>query len=279
MHRLDSHSSNCTGPWLPSVIGHRGAAGEAPENTLVGLRRAHALGCKWVEFDVRLTADGELILLHDDRLERTTNGRGHARELTLAAIRRFDAGAWFHPLFLGEPVPTLDEAIALLAELGLGANIELKSEPGDALATARATTEILSRSWPRHLPAPLVSSFSDQAIEAARDHAPDVPRGLLIRSVTAARQRRAADFGCMTINVDHQYLRPAIVTRLREAGYFVMAYTVNDAVRANELWQWGVSSVFSDFPNIMNSAVTVDRAQPVTRPRLFPTLSRRDAIS
>ena len=279
MHRLDSHSSNCTGPWLPPVIGHRGAAGEAPENTLVGLRRAHALGCKWVEFDVRLTADGELILLHDDRLERTTNGRGHACELTLAAIRRFDAGAWFDPLFVGEPVPTLHEAIALLAELGLGANIELKSEPGDALATALAATEILSRSWPRHLPAPLVSSFSDQAVEAARDHAPDVPRGLLIRRVTTARQRRAADLGCMTINVDHQSLRPAIVTRLREAGYFVMAYTVNDAVRADELWQWGVSSVFSDFPNIMNSAVTVDQAQPVTRRRLSPILSRRDAIS
>jgi glycerophosphoryl diester phosphodiesterase len=83
----------------------------------------------------------------------------------------------------------------------------------------------------------------------------------------------------MTINVDHQYLRPAIVTRLREAGYLVMAYTVNDAVRANELLRWGVSSVFSDFPNIMNSAVTVDQAQPVTRRRLSPILSRRDAIS
>ena len=237
-----------------------------------------ALGCKWVEFDVRLTADGELILLHDDRLERTTNGRGHARELTLAAIRRFDAGAWFDPLFVGEPVPTLYEAIASMAELGLGANIELKSEPGTR-SPRREQQSKFSRSWPTHLPAPLVSSFSDQAIEAARDHAPDVPRGLLIRSVTAARQRRAADFGCMTINVDHQYLRPAIVTRLREAGYFVMAYTVNDAVRANELLRWGVSSVFSDFPNIMNSAVTVDQAQPVTRRRLSPILSRRDAIS
>jgi glycerophosphoryl diester phosphodiesterase len=278
MHRLDSRNPKGTGPWLPPVVGHRGAAGEAPENTLAGLRRAHSLGCKWVEFDVRITADGELILLHDDRLERTTDGRGRARELPLAAIRRFDAGAWFDPLFVGESVPTLTEAIAVLAELGLGANIELKSEPGDAIATALAATEILSRSWPRHLPAPLVSSFSDKAVEAAHDHAPGLARGLLMRSVTATRQRRAAELGCMTINVDHQRLRRSIVTELREAGYFVMAYTVNDVVRARELWQWGVSSVFSDFPQIMNSAVTVDPVQPETRPLRSPVLSRRDVL-
>ena len=130
MQRSDSFTLNGTGPWLPLVIGHRGAAGEAPENTLAGLRRAHAVGCKWVEFDVRMTADGELILLHDDRLERTTDGRGKARKLSLAAIRRFDAGAWFDPQSVGEPVPTLCEVIAVLSELGLGANIELKSERG-----------------------------------------------------------------------------------------------------------------------------------------------------
>ena len=205
MHRLDSHSSNGTGPWLPPVIGHRGAAGEAPENTLVGLRRAHALGCKWVEFDVRLTADGELILLHDDRLERTTNGRGHARELTLAAIRRFDAGAWFDPLFVGEPVPTLDEAIALLAELGLGANIELKSEPGDALATARAAIEILSRSWPTASAGPVSLKFfrpGDRGCSRPRSGCPS-------RAADTQRNRRSAASCCRFGLYDDQ-CRPSV---------------------------------------------------------------------
>ena len=122
-------------PDLPPVIGHRGAAGCAPENTLAGLRRAGALGCRWVEFDVRLTADGELVLLHDDRLDRTTDGRGKVRALPLSEIRRHDAGKWFDAGFAGERVPTLAEAIAALAELGIGANVELKSGRRGAVET------------------------------------------------------------------------------------------------------------------------------------------------
>lgn len=259
------------------MIGHRGAAGEAPENTVAALRRARAVGCKWVEIDVRMTADGELVLLHDDRLERTTNGHGRARELSLASIRRFGAGAWFAAAFVGERVPTLIEVIGVLSELGLAANIELKSERGDATTTALAATKVLLQSWPRHLPAPLVSSFSDEAVEAARDYAPALDRGLLMRTVTAARLRRAAALGCATINVDHRHLRPAVVAELREAGYSVMAYTVNDVVRARELWRWGVSSIFSDFPSIMNSAATAAPAQPETPLLRSPVLSRRDA--
>lgn len=79
---------------LPRVIGHRGAAAAAPENTLAGLRKAKELGCSWVEFDVRLTADGAPILLHDDRLERTTSGYGEAAALSLAKVREYDAGGW-----------------------------------------------------------------------------------------------------------------------------------------------------------------------------------------
>ena len=108
---------------LPPVIGHRGAAGSAPENTVAGFRKAKALGCRWVEFDVRLTADDEPVVLHDDRLARTTDGRGRVSGLRLAAIRRCDAGAWFHPSFAGERVPRLEEALAVIWDLGLGANI------------------------------------------------------------------------------------------------------------------------------------------------------------
>ena len=84
-------------PPLPPVMGHRGAKGHAPENTLAGLRKAAGLGCRWVEFDVKLTADGELILFHDDSLRRTTDGRGAVADKTLAEIRSLDAGRWFSP--------------------------------------------------------------------------------------------------------------------------------------------------------------------------------------
>ena len=128
---------------LPRVIGHRGAAAYAPENTLAGFRKAKALGCHWVEFDVRLTGDSQPVLLHDDRLERTTNGRGGISGLQLAAVRRYDAGNWFHSSFAGERVPTLEEALLLLAELGLGANVELKAVRGREAATGAVVGELL----------------------------------------------------------------------------------------------------------------------------------------
>src|SRR5947199_1375723 len=104
---------------LPPVIGHRGAAAYAPENTLAGLRRARALGCEWVEFDVRLTGDGALVLCHDARLDRTTDGSGLISAMTLAAIRDRDAGVRFGAEFAGERVPTLGEALDLAADIGL----------------------------------------------------------------------------------------------------------------------------------------------------------------
>src|SRR5712692_9179692 len=115
---------------LPRVIGHRGAAASAPENTLAGLRRAKALGCAWVEFDVRLTGDGALVLCHDPSLDRTTSGTGAVSAQSLAAIRDCDAGSWFAPAFAGERVPTLEEVLLLAAELDLGTNIEIKSDRG-----------------------------------------------------------------------------------------------------------------------------------------------------
>ena len=261
-----------TEPQFPPVIGHRGAAGCAPENTLAGLRRACRLGCRWVEFDVRLTADDELVLLHDDRLERTTDGRGKVRRMPLSAVRCCDAGGWFGPAYAGEPVPTLAEAIAVLAELGLGANIEIKSERRCAADTAAAAAELVTRLWPAHLPGPLISSFAAEAVAAARDHAPAIARGMLFRAVPGDWRRRAETLGCTTVNTDHRLLRPAVVAEIRNAGYSVLAYTVNDAARAAELYDWGVASVFSDVPHLILAALTAARAQPAPDPTGPPAI-------
>ena len=247
---------------IASVIGHRGAAAYAPENTLAALRRAQALGCRWVEFDVRLTADRELILLHDDRLDRTTSGSGKVHLQPLAAIGRLDAGAWFAPHFAGEAVPTLAQAIEVLAELGLGANIEVKASRGAAAETGAVTAELLARYWPASLPPPLLSSFLDEALIAAREQAPRLARGLLVRSVPRDWPARLDRLGCTTINPDHRRLRPAIVAELAKSGYAVLTYTVNDAARARELFAWGVTSVFSDVPDLVLAGMPVESPRP-----------------
>jgi glycerophosphoryl diester phosphodiesterase len=234
---------------LPRVIGHRGAAGCAPENTLAGFRRARALGCTWVEFDVRLSADRQPILLHDDRLERTTSGRGKAGRLTLAEIRRHDAGSWFDPAFAGERVPTLEAALAVLEEEGLAANVEIKPARGEAWETGAIAAETLLRRWPGGTAATLISSFLPQALAAAKMAAPDVARGLLFGALPRSWRRRAEALGCVSIHLDHQRLSPAVVAEVNSLGYVLLAYTVNDVERARLLFDWGVASVFSDVPH------------------------------
>jgi glycerophosphoryl diester phosphodiesterase len=251
--------ANAVCPPLGWVIGHRGAAMRAPENTLAGLRRAKALGCSAVEFDVRLTADGALVLCHDPSLDRTTTGRGRVSAQTLAAIRECDAGARFDPAFAGEQVPTLDEALLLAAELGLTTNIEIKADRGRDYATAAAVAATLQRLRGR-AGAVLVSSFLPRAMAALRELAPEIPRGLLLRMVPRGWAETALRLGCAVIGADHRRLRPGRVAEIRDAGYPLLAYTVNDPARARLLFDWGVSSVFSDAPDIILRGTVGDQS-------------------
>jgi glycerophosphoryl diester phosphodiesterase len=235
---------------LPLVIGHRGAAGRAPENTLAALRRAWELGCGWVEFDVRLTADGTLVLCHDADLDRTTDGSGLVAEHTLAAIRRLDAGSWFDRLFVDERVPTLAEALALCGELGIGANIEMKAAHGREYATAAAVVAAVRRR-DAGIPAVLVSSFLLPALVALRALAPEIPRAVLFRHLPRAWSAIVRRLGCVAVGVNHHRLGPHHAAAIRAAALQLMAYTVNQPARAALLSSWGVTSVFTDVPDII----------------------------
>ncbi|HZK91467.1 MAG TPA: glycerophosphoryl diester phosphodiesterase [Stellaceae bacterium] len=235
---------------LPPVIGHRGASAYAPENTLAGFHAARALGCSWVEFDVRLTGDGALAVSHDDRLGRTTDGRGRISGLALSAIRKLDAGRWFSDKFAGERVPTLEEAIRVCGEIGLGANVEIKAERGRGPATAAAVAAYLD-SMAEILPPILISSFLPDAIAEAGARAPAIPRGVLFKKIPRGWRDIAAKLGCTTIHAGHADLDESLAAEIGDAGYPLLAYTVNDAERARQLFGWGVASVFSDVPDIM----------------------------
>ena len=236
---------------LPAVIGHRGAAGHAPENTLAGISEAARLGVKWVEFDVHLSADGVPMLLHDDTLDRTTDGAGPIDTRNLADLRTLDAGCWYHDRFSGEAIPTLEETIALLAVLGLGANVEIKPSPGREAATGHAVGRVLRESWPAALPPPLVSSFAEHSLAAAREAAPHIARGLLIRSLGGDWAQSMRALGCVTLHCGHRHLNRQRTARVRRAGYPLVAYTPNDRERAQTLFGWGVVSVITDHPGRM----------------------------
>ena len=206
---------------------------------------------------MRLTADGAPVLCHDARLDRTTDRTGLVASQSLATVRQCDAGSWFGPAFAGERVPTLEEALALAAELDLGVNIEMKADPGREYATAAAVADAVNRLGPA--PPPLfVSSFLPAAIAALRDLAPQIRRGVLFRSVPSGWAEIAKRLDCVVIGVDHRRLRRRRVAEIRAAGYPVAAYTVNDPARARVLFAWGVTSVFSDMPDMILQAGAVE---------------------
>ena len=215
------------------VIGHRGAAGLAPENTLAGFAAAVACGVDAVELDVHLTADGRLAVIHDERLDRTTDGSGPVAAMTFKALRRLDAGA-------GERVPALEDVLDALPPR-VAVNVELKGK-GTAAAAARALAA---------LDRPIVVSAFDHA-ELARFHAlcPATPCAPLFGRWRQGALDVARAVDAASVNVADRIAETAIAP-IRRAGFECLVYTVNDPARARALRDLGVAGVFTDFPDRM----------------------------
>ena len=168
-------------PWpYPKVAAHRGAGKLAPENTLAALRLGYAHGYRMVEIDVKLSADGVAFLLHDATLDRTTDSRGRADAHTWRELAQLDAGAWHSPAYAGEPLGTLAGAARWSRAHGVAVNIEIKPMPGRERETGAAVALDAQTLWKGAQIAPLMSSFSDVALDAAREAAPELPRAFLV---------------------------------------------------------------------------------------------------
>ncbi len=233
---------------LPAVIGHRGACADAPENTLAALHAAAAAGARAVEVDLRLAADGTVVLMHDATVARTTNGRGRVAALDGAALAALDAGAWFGSAFAGARVPRLAEAIPVLVAHRLAVNLELKPVPGHAPALVAAVVATLAAAWPPDHAPPVLSSFSRVALRAARGRAPQLPRALLVRALPKGWRRAARALDCEGVHCDQRHLTAAEAAAVRAAGYALRCYTVNSPARAATLYGWGVDGLFTDAP-------------------------------
>lgn len=236
-------------PGLRRVVGHRGAALHAPENTLSAIRRAHALGARWVEIDVKLTGDGHAILMHDDTLDRTTDARGPVALTTLARLRGVDAGARFGAKFAGEPVPTFTAAVELLLQLGMSVNVEIKPCKGREVETGQAVARAISELWPLHGPPLLVSSFARGALAASRAVAPTLPLGLLVERIPRNWAVAMQAFGCTTLHPWYFPTRRVTVRDLARQGVPLLFYTVNDPTRASRLLEAGARAIITDAPD------------------------------
>ena len=234
-------------PWrFPRLLAHRGGGVLAPENTLAGLRLAARLGYAGTEFDVKLTAEGMPVLMHDEHLERTTSGDGAVANTGFAALRQLDAGAWFGEAFAGERVPTYEEAAALCRALGLWANVEIKPCAGREAETGHSVARESIRVWAGHATPPLLSSFSVEALAAAQATAPLLPRALLVEAPPDDWPAALASLECVALHVEHSRVTRELAAALHTAGYGLLCYTVNDPVRAAELYSLGVDCIVTD---------------------------------
>ena len=231
------------------IIGHRGLSSLAPENTMAAFRSAVDHRVSWVEADVDVIADGTVIICHDSTLDRTTNRTGRYDSLTIADLAGIDAGSWFSSRFEGEPLPALRSLIDLMNETGLKANIEIKPNETGKEATLRLIDGVITQ-LERLRPGAqvIVSSFNHVLLHLFKQRAPKVPVGCLYESHTLSDDWRSTleIVGADYIHPEESGLTRQRVQAFRRAGYGVNVWTVNSLSRANELFNWGASGIFSD---------------------------------
>jgi glycerophosphoryl diester phosphodiesterase len=235
-----------------TVLAHRGGGKLAPENTIAGLECGLAHGFRAVEFDVMLARDGVPVVMHDPYLGRTVPGAGNVFDYDAAELAAMDAGGWFGKQFQGEPVPLFADFAAFCKASGIWMNIEIKPAPGFEAQTgtvvAAQTRELFAAEIAAGDPAqvPLLSSFSEEALAAAQQEAPDLPRALLFDAVPRNWLPRAHLLGAVAIHTNHKHLTQDLAREIRLSGFGLFCYTVNNPIRARELLMWGVDGFCTD---------------------------------
>ena len=233
---------------LPPVIGHRGAAALAPENTLAGIRLAAEGGARWVEIDVRLSADGVPILSHDATLERMAGLDRAVSTLTAAELGRIVVPGSFSGRLADETVPTLETVLALGRTLQIGVNVEIKAGMVRNRALVHAVARIVDAARGEGGPTVMVSSFRFALLREMRRIAPILPIGYLMGTPKPGWQQRAREIDAAALICSAQRSTAADIAALTQLGRPVACYTVNDLATARQVFARGAVSVFSDDP-------------------------------
>ncbi len=234
---------------MAARIGHRGAAGTAPENTLISFRRAAALRCDGVEFDLHRTADGHLVVIHDERLDRTTTGHGLVRSATLAGIRTLDAGQWKGPEFGGERVPTLAEVVLDPDLQGLFLHMEMKAGSLHYAGIEEQLVQELRELGCLHRVR--VSSFDHVGLKQLHDLAPELPLGMLYDCNPLDPVGMAQAIGATALHPAWYFVTPQLVQAAHAAGLQVNVWTVNCPEVLAHVRNCGVDGIMSDFPDML----------------------------
>lgn len=233
---------------MMNILAHRGYSAKYPENTLIAFEEAAKLDVWGVEFDVHLTKDHQIVVIHDEKINRTSNGKGFVKDMTLEELRAFDFGAWFAPEFAGQQIPTLAEVLNVFKSTHHQINIEIKSDifeyPG---IEALIASEIHAFGLEQRV---ILSSFNHESIARFQQILPNVKTALLFASLVMNLEEYVKMFGCEAIHIPYYYGMRSIVQQAINNGVVVRAYTVNDGRVAKQMEALGVEAVFSDVVGI-----------------------------
>jgi glycerophosphoryl diester phosphodiesterase len=230
-------------------VGHRGAKGHAPENTQASFDLALELGVGAVETDVHLTKDGEVVLIHDHTVDRTTDGHGFVRDMTLAELKRLDAGSWFDSRFAGQRIPTLGELLAW-AHDRVGVAIEIKNGPIFYPGIAEKVIRLLKEhNMERQA---ILISFDHLVLREAKMIAPEVPTGILYVGRFVNEVGAAMAAGANALHPNWAFVTPDLVEQAHAAGLAVSPWCPNDLATLRMLSDMGVDSIGTDYPDLFD---------------------------
>jgi glycerophosphoryl diester phosphodiesterase len=228
-------------PW---IVAHRGASGHAPENTMAAFRRAVELGATFIETDLQLTRDAHLVAMHDATVERTTNGKGPIRNLTLAEVRELDAGSWFGPTFAGQQVPTLNEILEYAREADVVFYLEVKA--AGTWGVEHALVNVLREL--RVAAHTAVLSFDPQALDNVRRRDPTLITGLLFDHALDDAPGAAWEVGARQLAPRADVVTPELVQKAHASGLQVVTWTVNEPAEMRKAMAAGVDGIMTDYP-------------------------------
>jgi len=232
----------------PVIEAHRGGREDAPENTLAACRKAMEMGAAWIELDVRASRDGALVVFHDDKVDRVTDGAGLVGDMTLAELRRLDAGIRFSAAFAGERIPTFEEAAALVAGSGVRLNVEIKKPAGRGVVAG--VVKVLREAGKER--DYVVSSFGLEEVMAVRAAAPEIELALIGKAPEVIPL--AIEHGVPWAHCQHESLTQALVDEAHGAGLRVNVWTVDDVERLAHWRAVGVDKLCTNRPRAMMEA-------------------------
>ena len=232
------------------LFAHRGVSGEAPENTLAAFKAAAESGAHGIELDVQLTKDGQIVVIHDETIDRTTNGTGYVKDLTWEQLRTYDAGSWFHPSFKGESIPSLEEVLDVVTAHhdSMIINIELKNDLIDYPQLEEKVLELLNEKGMKEQT--IISSFNPSSLKKVRELDPDIETGFLFEGIPANILDLIKPLQVKALHCDVSFAQSPTGRNVMDMGVPLRVFTINTMEEFQLVKKAGVEVVMSDYPGL-----------------------------